>query len=317
MGLVAAALGLALFAWFIQRIGAALIWEGIRDVGWGFIVIVGIAGLRFGLRALAWSTCLEPPASLAFSHAFGAVLAGDALGNLTPLGLIASEPTKAAFVRSRIPLGTAVTALAIENILYTLSVAAMIAASTVALLSSFELPSGMRIVSIIAVLAICVGFLIVVWLVWRRPALVSRVLSMIVPKTSHLQSRVAQLRDVEDQVYSFARKRPWTLLRVAALETAFHALGVLEVYVTWWLMQGTPPSLLIAFILEGSARFIIVAFKFMPLQPGVAEWTTGYLTQLLGYGTAVGGTLSIVRKVRTVFWVLIGTILHVRRGVAR
>jgi hypothetical protein len=55
----------------------------------------------------------------------------------------------------------------------------------------------------------------------------------------------------------------------------------------------------------------------MPLQPGVAEWTTGYVTQLLGYGTAVGGTLSIVRKVRTVFWVLIGTIIHVRRGVRR
>ena len=53
---------------------------------------------------------------------------GDALGNLTPLGPLVSEPAKAAFVRGRVPLGPALTALAIENMLYTLSVAAMIAA---------------------------------------------------------------------------------------------------------------------------------------------------------------------------------------------
>ena len=38
---------------------------------------------------------------------------------------------------------------------------------------------------------------------------------------------------------------------------------------------------------------------------------------MLGYGPHVGTTLAIVRKVRTVFWVLVGTVLFVRRGVKR
>jgi hypothetical protein len=317
LGLIAAALGLALFAWFIQRSGPALIWEGLADVGWGFILIVSIAGLRFALRAMAWSMCVEAPASLPFAPAFAAVLAGDALGNLMPLGLIASEPAKAALVRGRVPLGAAVTALAIENILYTLSVAAMIAAAMLAMLSSFDLPSRLRIAGWMAVGAIGVVFVIVAWLVWKRPALASRMLSTALPKSAKVQSRIAQLRDVEVQVYAFARRHPATLMPIVGAEVAFHALGVLEVYVTWWFIQNTVPPLLIAFILEGALRFLVVAFKFVPLQLGVAEWGAGNVTLLLGYGVAVGVTLSIVRKVRTVFWVLIGTVVLVRRGVQR
>jgi Lysylphosphatidylglycerol synthase TM region len=316
-GLVAAVLGLALFAWFVQRIGPAEIWQGLRDVGWGLVLIVAIAGFRFALRAVAWITCLEPPHVMPFRAAFAAVLAGDSLGNLTPLGLFASEPAKAAFVRGRLPLGAAITALAIENILYTLSAVAMIAVSTGALLVEFDLPPAVRTAGSIAIALIVVIFIVTAWLIWRRPALVSWMASFVVPKNSKLQKRIAHVRDLEERIYAFARQRPDALVPALAAEAGFHALGVVEVYVTWWLMQGNPPSLLTAFILEGALRLIVVVFKFVPLQLGVAEWTTGSFTQLLGYGAATGGTLSIVRKVRTVFWVLVGTILLVRRGVAR
>ena len=313
--LVAAVLGLALFAWFVQRIGPSEIWEGLRDVGWGLVVVVAIAGLRFALRAVAWTTCLERPHVMSFSAAFSAVLAGDSLGNLTPLGLFASEPAKAAFVRGRVPLGAAITALAIENILYTLSAVAMIAASTAALLIEFELPPAIRTAGWIAIALIIAIFVATAWLIWQRPALVSWMASFVVPKTSKLQERIVQVRDLEARIYAFARQRPDALLPALAAEAGFHALGVVEVYVTWWLMLSRPPSILTAFILEGALRLIVVVFKFVPLQLGVAEWTTGSFTQLLGYGAATGGTLSIVRKVRTVFWVLIGTILLIRRGV--
>src|ERR687897_2244616 len=96
----------------------------IYRVRWGFPVILALGGLRFALRALAWSLCVEAPARLKFTDAFAAVLSGDAIGNLTPLGPIVSEPAKAAFVRGRIDLTAAITALAIENRFYTLSVAA-------------------------------------------------------------------------------------------------------------------------------------------------------------------------------------------------
>ncbi len=68
---------------------------------------------------------------------FLAFLTGEALGNLTPLGLFVSEPTKAVFVRHRVPLMTAVSGLAIEKT--PASVAVVIASGTVALLRRLAL----------------------------------------------------------------------------------------------------------------------------------------------------------------------------------
>ena len=93
----------------------------------------------------------RPAAPLSLRDAFAAVICGDAIGNLTPLGPLVGEPAKAAFVRGRVALAPALTALAIENVLYTLSAAAMIAAGMVALLVRFQLPPDVRGVGELAI----------------------------------------------------------------------------------------------------------------------------------------------------------------------
>jgi len=312
---VATVLGVVLFAWFVWQVGPAEIWNGLAQVGWGFTAIIALAGLRFATRATAWTLCLEPPHTLPLPAAFAAVVAGDAVGNLTPLGLFASEPAKAAFVRDRVPLGPALTALAIENIFYTLSVAAMIGASTIALLLIFELPSAVRHAAWVSLVAIAAGFVVTAFLLWRRPALVSRALSHIVPKTSRLQDRVGQLHDLEAQIYTFAVRRRRVLVPLVAAEVMFHVLGVLEVHLTWWLIQGAAPPLVTSFIFEGANRLVQVLFKFVPFRTGVDEFTTGSFTEMLGFGAALGTTLAIVRKIRTIVWVLVGTSLLIRKSL--
>jgi hypothetical protein len=309
--------GVALFAWFIQRVGASEVWSGLRQIGWGLIAIVAIGGLRFLARAVAWALCVEPPHRLAIGDAFAAVVSGDSFGNLTPLGPLVGEPAKAAFVRGGVPLAPALTAIAIEALLYTLSVAAMIAAAMIALLFSFELPGRLRHASEAAVAAILAGLAVALWILWRRPRLVSRALAAVAPGGSAIHSKLDDVRALEQEIYTFATRRRAALLPILACELAFHALGVLEVHVTWWLMQGEAPPLLTSFILEGANRLITVVFKFVPLQLGVAELGTGAFTTLLGYGPAPGATLAIVRKARIIIWTAIGTLLLVRRGLWR
>ena len=76
------------------------------------------------------------------------------------------------------------------------------------------------------------------------------------------------------------------------------------------------PTLLTAFILESVNRIINVAFKFVPLRTGVDEAGTGMLSKVLGFTTAIGVTLAIVRKGRDIFWTGIGVLLLVRRGLS-
>ena len=315
VGLLTTAAGVALFVWLIRRVGVETIWSGFRQIGWGFAAVFVLGGLRFGARAIAWTLCVEAPHRLRFADAFFAVVAGDALGNATPLGPLVGEPAKAAFVRSRAPLGPALTALAIENLIYTLSAAGMIAAGMIALLFRFELPAAMRELSEVAIAAVAALFAGALWLAWRRPAVLSRAFDLFGRASSRTQSRVDHVRTLEHQIYTFASRRGAGMTPIVGAELAFHALGVLEVHLILWLMQGTAPALLSSFILETVYRLIKVAFKFIPMQVGVNEAGTALSTGLLGLGAASGLTLGIVRKAREVCWTLVGFVLLVRHGL--
>jgi hypothetical protein len=315
-GALTAIAGTALFVWWVLRVGPAEIWTGFQKIGWGLAVIVALGGLRFATRAAAWVLCVEPPYALGFPAAFTAVICGDAVGNVTPLGPLASEPTKIACVRGHIPIGPALTALAIENVIYTLSVGAMIAAGAAALLVSVDLPAQLREGSQAAIAAIAVMFVVAAWVLWRRPAVVTTLL----PIARIAGTRIDKLRAVERQVLTFVSRRRRAIVPLVGLELTFHALGVLEKHLTLWLILGAPPPLLSSFIVETADRLITVVFKFLPFQVGVGEAGTGLVTRLLGLGgataEATGVTVSIVRKARMGIWSLIGAALLVQRGLA-
>ncbi len=310
-------MGIALFAWLVMRVGPSQIWQGFREIGWGMALIVLLGGLRFAARALAWILCIEPPYRLRFRDAFTAVVCGDTMGNVIPLGPFVSEAAKLACVRGRVPIPTALTALAIENILYTLSVAAMIGAATIALLFSFELDASLREFSEVALAGIVVLFAAAAWVLWRRPTLVGLLPASFRPRSSsRMHARLERMHHLEQEIYSFAARRGIGAVPIVAAELAFHALGVLEAYVTLGMILPVQPGLLAAFIIEGSNRLIAVAFKFVPFQVGVGEVGTGGVTEVLGLGITPGVTLSLARKTRMVVWALVGTVLLVRQGIS-
>ena len=311
-GVLTGLLGLALLAWMVWRVGVSEIATDVRTVGWAIVAIIALGGLRFLARAAAWRMCLDPPHTLSLGDAFSAVVCGDTIGNLTPLGPLVGEPAKAAFVRGRVPLGPAVTALAIENVLYTLSAAAMIAAGTVALLVRFQLPSAIRGAGGVAVAGTLGLFALALWILWRQPALISHALGLAPPLRRHAE----RLATIESQIYTFASRHRHALPALAAAEMAFHLLGVTEIYLTLWLLNGAPPGLMTAFILETANRLVTVVFKIVPLRVGVDEAATAYVSQLLGLGTRTGLSMAIIRKVRMLFWALAGGVLLVREGFA-
>jgi hypothetical protein len=311
-GVLTAAGGLALLVWVVMRAGVAEIAADVRQVGWGLAVIVAIGGLRFLLRAAAWRLCLDPPHKLRLKDAFAAVICGDAIGNLTPLGPLVGEPAKAAFVRGRVALAPALTALAIENLLYTLSAAAMIAAGMVALLLRFQLPPDVRGVGVLAIAGTFALFVIALWMLWRQPALMSRALGIAPPLRKHAD----RIRQIEGEIYTFASRHRGALPALAAAEIGFHVLGVAEIYLTLWLLNVTAPTLLTAFLFETANRLITVVFKIVPLRLGVDEAGTAGFATLIGLPYKTGLALAIIRKARMVTWAAAGGILLVREGLS-
>ena len=316
-GIVTAVAGAALFAIVLWTFDAVKVWEGIVRLRWWVLVIIAIGGFRFLARAVAWSACVEPPYRLSILDAFKGVIAGDMIGNLTPLGPVLGEPAKAAYAKGNTPAGVLLTALAIETFVYSLSAAAMIAAGTLALLFAFDPPAGLRVAGEVIVGAIFLLFLIAMTMLWRQPAVLSRLMPMFGARGL---ARADKVRALEQQIYTFASRRGWVVVAVIVCELAFHALGVLEAHLTLTLLSptGESPALLTSFILETFNRLFAVIFKFIPYQTGAGELGSGAVTEVLGLGATTGVTVSVIRKIRMLAWALAGAALLVgRRGLAR
>lgn len=320
-GILFALLGLLLFAYFVRKAGVSEIFVGIRRLGFGFLLILAISVIRQTVRSLAWTRCFEAPHTLRFRDAFAARMMGDALGNIVPLASAAvSEPSKAAFVTDRVPLMASISALALENIFYSLSVVLLIFSGTAALLLSFSLPKPLRYASIGALVASLViaplGYLVI----RKQWKFVSGPMSFFQNRVigrGWIEKAIPRAQTVEDRIYGFYDRNRNRLVAIFLLEICFHLAGVAEIYVTLsFISELVEPTFLTAFILESVNRVINVVFKFVPFRTGIDEAGTGMLSKVLGFTTAIGVTLAIVRKARDIFWTSIGVTLIIRRGLS-
>lgn len=295
-----ALLGLALFVYAVRRTGVEEIVDGIRRVGWGIGLILALGGARFALRAESWRLCLPSGTTLTYRQALVAFLAGDAVGSVTPLGLLASEPTKVLLARHQLAPMAAMSSLALENLAYAASVLVMISTGAVVLLLTVPLPASWADVLIVALAALA-GSAVVAWYVlrnglWRnagtRPA---------------WRAKLAELRQ---ELRHLSPSRRANLARAFLFDMVYHGLSVLEVFVTLaWLLGTANPTIAQAVVFEALNRVVTVAFKFVPFRVGVDEALTGALAPILTLNAAAGVTLAVVRKVRSLFWAAIGLIL--------
>ena len=297
---VAAALGGGvLFAYAIRDVGWAEVVAGIRRIGWGLLPILGLAGLRFILRAEAWRRCMPPDVRLTLRQAWAAYLAGDAIGNITPLGLIASEPTKVFLTRHRLATRQAASSLALDVFVYSTSVVAMIAIGLVALLLTLPLPGVWQEGIIAAILLLVVGAAVA----WR---LVGGTWEEARGPRPRWRARLASVRE---SVLAFSAGHPAGLWPVFVMHALFHVCALLEAYVTLWWLTPEGPTVAQALIFSALDRVIIVLFKFVPFRIGVDEASSGGMAALLGWPSAVGVTLAVVKKVRSLAWTGVGLLL--------
>lgn len=319
-GAIFALLGLALFAYFVWAAGPSEVWSNISKIGWGFAVILLLAGLRFGVRTLAWTLCFEPPHRLGFFEAFRAYLIGDAAGNVVPIGIVVSEPAKAALASNeRVPFSASFSAIAVENIFYMLSVALFILCGAAALLAGFHLTKVLRFSSygIIASALVFISFAAyAVRRQWRFLSAALRWTSERGLGRRAFERRHARVITFEDKIYGFYERRGSRFFPIFLCEAVFHLLGVAEGYLTISLITDVRPTFLSAFLFESVNRVITVVFKFVPLRAGIDELGTGQLARVLAFGVAAGVTLAIVRKARMIFWMAVGVALLLGRGLS-
>ena len=217
------------------------------------------------------------------------------------------------------PLVAGLSALAIENLFYSLSVSLFIFTGTVALMLSFQLPKALQIASTAALAAVVVVIALAFVVIRREWKFLSGALEFLYGRgigRRFLETKRERARSLEDRVYGFYARNRSRFIPILLLEVCFHLSGVVEVYIVLSFISDSRVTLLTAFVLESVNRVINVVFKFVPLRVGVDEAGTGMLTKVLKLGTTVGVTLAIIRKARIICWTALGVVLLVSRGLS-
>ena len=293
--MIATVAGVLLFIYTLQTAGPTEILRQLRQVGFGFAGVLALSAVRMAVRAKAWSLCVEAGERFTFAQAFRAFVAGDAVGNLTPLGPLASEGTKALLSGRNIPASAAFSSVVLENVFYSISVAVMVVVGTLAFLLGYRPTNAALTISLTLGAAAMASILMVWWLLSSQPRLLSRFLTH------------AAIRDAEERVFRFAAARKARMAQILALEFSFHAAAVLEIYFLLVLLTGHGErTLLNALVLGTVERLITIAFKFVPLRLGVDHIGAGSVAGLLGIGAATGITIATVRTARNLAWAAVG-----------
>ena len=306
--IVAAVLGGTLLAWQVRKVGVAEIATGFSAVGVWFVAVLVVSFVRFVLRAAAWRALL--PEGVRLGPLVAAAMAGDALGNVTPLSILVGEPTKVMYLGRAVDSSRAFAALAAENFFYSVSVAIYVVLGTAAMLATFPVPEVVREAGIVALVLMASVLAGAAWLAWQRPALASAVVSRL--PGARLRALVDRVRTFEEQSYGSTGGHAGRLGLVVTAETAFHLLSFIETWGILWFLSGTSLPLE-AFVLDTFNRIVNVVFKIVPLRLGVEEYTSTAVATAIGLSGATGLTLALVKRVRVLAWVAVGLALLIRR----
>lgn len=313
-------IGIGLFIYLINKVGLQSLIEIISRIGWGFLIVVLLNGTRHLIRA--WCVYLTiPPQHRTFKYrnALAARLGGEAVSVVTFTGPFLGEATKAALLKKDIPLSHGGAAVVVDNILYYISVIIMILSGVGLMFYDYSSAGSMRkaltIVGAFGILSF-VGMILLVWFRVKPVGFLIRRLRDFKLAPNFLLKRLNGINEIETNVYDFYQNRRKKFFSLFGLNLVAHTLSVLEVFLAL-KMLGFESNFTVAFIIESLTKVINFAFSFVPGAVGVYEGGNGIILHALGYATATGVALALVRRGAILFWTTVGLTIILWRTITQ
>jgi len=305
--------GLILFVALVREIGAPVVVDNVRTVGWGIVLIVAQEILAYSANTMGWWCAFPAPRpSLRFTQLLATRIAGDAINYVTPTATIGGE-----FVRVRVLRGHGITtsvvaSVAIAKLSQTVGQIAFIVIGLLVVLPSVPLPGALRHGLFAGVAVLAAGALAL--LVMQRRGLFAPTLAALarlgLPQLApNLRARLERLDGEIARFYAtsgpqFAQSSLWFFVG--------WTLGVLEVALILFFLQ-IPVTFERALAIEVLSATIDGVLFFVPGKVGTQEGGKVLIFSLLGLDAAKGLSLGILRRIRELTWAGIGLLILSRR----
>ncbi len=320
LGITLTLAGIGLFSYFVYSVGPHEIFRNVERFGvLGFAIILTLYFLRILLRAAAWKLSVYEPYSLRLQDTVPAVIIGEAMSSMVPLGILISGTAKAVAVRKHVPLVIGLSSVATENLFYSFTTSIFLILGSFTFLRGFDLPESWTLTINILIAILFVLLILGILMVVRQWHFASETCEWIYRKgflKGLLEDGRLDVLLFENFIYGFYRKHPERFLPICLFETVFHLLGVAEVLFILSRISVSAPQFLNSFVLETVSRMISIVFKLVPFLVGVDEAGARFVAETVSIGAGIGITLAIIRKGRVLFWTAIGLGLIIKRNIS-
>ena len=295
--------GIGLFGYLFVQLGPGAVLAMLGRIGWGAVPIAAAYLAYQCLRALAMGASVPGDRLLTFRDALWIRLSGEAVQFLTFTGPFLAEPAKAWLLKSR---GlTAVEGFATtitEYLSYTITAAVISIGALWWLLAHGVMTGGVRMAAIVLLGCMATFLVSAAVAISLRVHLLGAILERVagLPLVRRrLKPDMVAVHRVEDLLLDVMHDRPSRFARILLLESASHGLHIVELYlilVALELGAGVGTAVLI----EGAAKFVGLAFFFIPGQVGASEGAHTIIFEIVGLPAVAGFTVPFVRRIRSI-----------------
>jgi putative membrane protein len=299
-----AALGLALFAWFVQRAGVEEIARSFANLGWLAPVVLLPFGLVYLLDTLGWRFAFgdEGVPGVGFGTLARIRWAGESINTVLPSAYIGGEAVKVQLLHKRgVPrmhsASSAVAGKTAQIVAQVIFIAAGAVAGAAILPPESPARAGMLTITALAAL-------IVVLLIWLQQRGMFRTLTALLPVRA-LTKRAESFRRLDERIFEFYRKDRLHFLLSTAAYFAGWIADTLEILLVSHLL-GMPIDFSQALAVEAFISVAKALGIFVPGALGVQESGIVFLCYLFGLPPALGVSYAIIRRGREVVYVAIG-----------
>ena len=298
--------GLLFFAFLIYEVGPASILKNIQQVGWRFVIIFALWFFCYVFQNVAWALEMRKSfAEVGFLSLLKARIAGEAMNGLIPLGNFGGEPVKAYILSNKTSRTEIVASLILDKTVFAFgSLLYIFAGLVVAVFAIAELSYEMKFL-VFALLGLMVWGLI--WFVRKRTFFTRLCMKLEAwgIATKFFAQKMDHIRAMDERIASFYRSDK---IRFVA-SILFHFLGKMLNAVEFYLVfhyLGLELSFAYALSIHALSVIINTIFIFVPGHWGVAEGGQAFIFLALGLNPADGIAVGVVRRIRHIFWTLIG-----------
>jgi uncharacterized protein (TIRG00374 family) len=301
------AAGVALLGWLVYRIGPATLWGQLSELSWGFLLVFGLHTVVILFNTLAWRVMLPPARRrIPLGLLGGMLIAGDAVGAVTPTAVVGGDLVRISLLGRRVPLEAAVGSVGLAAMARFVAQALFVVCGAPFVLTTIQdrrVQAGLVVLSAAVLLA--VSFVLYLGFSPEGLARIRRRFERFEWFRARWNAPGSRWRAFADETLGSLRSRPGDFAQAVGFSWLAWLTGIVEVFLILSLLKA-PVLWRTALSIEVLSVTIEGVLFFVPAKMGTQEGGKYVIFLALALDPVKGVSLGFIRRLRDLAWAALG-----------